>query len=117
MLASVDSHPTPEAVYSSVREDLPNISLATVYKILDVFHRERLVNKVSFQGQTARYDANLSDHHHLVCSQCGNIQDVVEAPLQTRHPIGNDAPGFQVSRLEVIAHGTCADCLKAGNQP
>lgn len=110
MLASTDSHPTPEEVYSEIRRSMPSISLATVYKILDLFHSRGFVRRVSTQGQVARYDANVETHHHLICSNCGRIRDIVlNGDDAARYPIPASA-GFQVSDYEIQFHGTCADC-------
>ena len=109
LLAGVDSHPCPEDVYQRIRTELPGISLATVYKILDLFHRHGFVRRVSTEGQVARYDANVGPHHHLVCSGCGSIQDVEAERLPLKGAHAPD-PGFRVSHLEVLFHGLCADC-------
>lgn len=113
-LAQVDSHPCPEEVYQYIRPELPGISLATVYKILDLFQRNGFVKRVSTGGQVARYDANIAPHHHLVCSQCGDIRDVASGNLPISHTTAPD-PAFQVSHLEVLFHGLCADCAAHAN--
>lgn len=112
MLAATEGHPTPETVYSVIRRRLPSISLATVYKVLDQFHRHGFLHKVSTENQVARYDANLAPHHHLICEGCGKIQDVDPAPAAGDLP----APGvgdFRVVHCEVIFHGLCASCQGA----
>jgi Fur family peroxide stress response transcriptional regulator len=110
MLAGTDAHPTPEAIYSTVRRNLPNVSLATVYKILDQLSAHGLVIKVATSDQAARYDAHTAGHQHTVCSRCGKIEDQELAEL-TR-AVNQSAPpvGFQVSRVDVVIHGLCAEC-------
>jgi Fur family transcriptional regulator, peroxide stress response regulator len=110
MLAHTEAHPTPEDVFAAIRPELPLVSLATVYKILDQFHRAGFVRKVSTEGQAARYDAKTDPHHHLVCTSCGAIYDVdleVEPDLAKTLPVGAD---FQVARYDVIFHGECSTC-------
>jgi Fur family peroxide stress response transcriptional regulator len=110
MLAATEAHPTPEDVFAAIRPELPLVSLATVYKILDQFHRAGFVRKVSTEGQAARYDAKTEPHHHLVCTGCGAIHDVqleVEPDLSKGLPSGAD---FQVARYDVIFHGLCGAC-------
>ena len=110
MLAHTEAHPTPEDVFEAIRPDLPLVSLATVYKILDQFHRAGFVRKVSTEGQAARYDARTDPHHHLVCTGCGAIQDV---QLQHEPDLAGDLPAaadFQVARYDVIFHGLCSAC-------
>jgi Fur family peroxide stress response transcriptional regulator len=113
MLAGTESHPTPEDVFDTIRGNLPLLSLATVYKILDQFQRAGFVRKVSTEGQAARYDANVEPHHHLVCTACGAIQDTrlsLEPDLSRGLPAES---GFSVARYDVIFHGLCGACSTA----
>ena len=111
MLASTERHPTPEEVFSEIRAHIPSISLATVYKVLDQFCQHGFVRKVSTETQVARYDANLSHHHHLLCSSCGTILDVKKEGAVGGLSISAET-GFRVSHYDVIFHGQCAACLK-----
>ncbi len=110
MLAQTEAHPTPEDVFEAIRPELPLVSLATVYKILDQFHRAGFVRKVSTEGQAARYDAKMDPHHHLMCTSCGAIYDV---QLQTEPDLAGTLPAsanFDVARYDVIFHGECGMC-------
>ena len=110
MLATTDAHPTPEEVYSEIRKSAPSISLATVYKILDLFHDRGFIRRVSTQGQVARYDANIDPHHHLICSGCGRIRDISFAQNVPAREALPDSAGFRVSNYEIQFHGLCSDC-------
>ncbi len=112
MLAGTESHPSPEEVYTQIRAQLPSISLATVYKVLDQFHRSGFLRKVSTENQVARYDANMRPHHHLVCDQCGVIQDVDTNgnAAVAKRAMKN---GFKVTRYDLIYHGICPVCQNA----
>ena len=116
MLANTEAHPTPEDVFETIRPELPLVSLATVYKILDQFHRAGFVRRVSTEGQAARYDAKIEPHHHLVCTGCGAIQDVhleAEPDLSKGLPAGAE---FQVARYDVIFHGQCSYCRRKSSR-
>lgn len=110
MLAATDSHPSPEDVYSAIRRDLPSISLATVYKILDLFHKHGFLRRVSTDGQVARYDANVGSHHHLICTSCGKIKDAEVRGCNDLSVTVADQPDFQVGRYDIIFHGLCEAC-------
>lgn len=113
MLASTDSHPTPEDVYSAIRTQLPSLSLGTVYKILDQFHKHGFLRKVSTEGHVARYDANMDSHHHLICSGCGKIQDVhLEQPPMQLPRIAEQGE-FAVKSYDILFHGLCKSCQPA----
>ena len=113
MLAATDSHPSPEEVYTQIRGDLPSISLATVYKVLDLFNRYGFLRKVSTEGQVARYDANVRPHHHQICTSCGQIHDI-EPVISPEQMASTKSNGFKVSHMDIIFHGTCHDCNTTG---
>src|SRR5262249_5877219 len=69
-------HPTAEEVFQAVRRDIPNLSLATVYKTLDTLVASGLVAKLSDAAGTARYDARREDHYHLRCLRTGLVRDL-----------------------------------------
>jgi Fe2+ or Zn2+ uptake regulation protein len=75
-LCSVDTHPTAEDVYLSVRKHLPNISLATVYKALEALVACNLAAKIVSADGPARYDCRTDAHYHLRCLDTGEIRDL-----------------------------------------
>jgi Fur family peroxide stress response transcriptional regulator len=74
-LIKKSNHPDAETVYLSVRERMPNISLDTVYRTLWLLTDIGLINTMGPTHERTRFDANLSQHHHFVCNQCGSIYD------------------------------------------
>ncbi len=102
-------HPSAEEIYQQVRKRFPMISLGTVYKTLERFHEVGLIQKVSPVTEVARYEANVSHHHHLICLECQTIQDFEDPGLDVKVslPEGND---FEVMRRQVILQGYCAHC-------
>jgi Fur family transcriptional regulator, peroxide stress response regulator len=114
VLAATERHPSPEEVYQAVRPELPSISLATVYKVLDLFQRHGFLRKVSTEQQVARYDANVDEHHHLVCDRCGRIQDV-QVPLPEAALSESQSDGFAVSHVDVLFHGLCRECRRTAS--
>src|SRR5689334_769788 len=70
--AVIDSHthPTPEAIYEQVRQRIPSISLATVYKNVKMFLDSGVLKQVTLHHGSLRLESNLTPHHHLVCSSC-----------------------------------------------
>ncbi len=110
--ASTDAHPTPESVYERVRGDIPSISLATVYKNIRTFVDHGLLREVNVLHDSARLDANLENHHHLVCVRCKSVTDIPEDqvhPVQLRGPLPE---GFRLKRSSVELLGICARCAE-----
>ncbi len=112
MLAGTKSHPSPEEVYSVIRETSPSISLATVYKILDLFQIQGFIRRVSTQDQVTRYDANIDRHNHFLCSKCGGIQDVMSNGSGSEAVRLPDSSDFQVTNYEIQFYGLCHNCRK-----
>ncbi len=103
-------HPSPEAIYGKVREKIPSISLATVYKNIRTFLERGMLREVSLHYGSLRVEPNQSPHHHLVCMNCKSIRDLrAEAlePLRLRHKLPR---GFQVKRIAVDILGLCKAC-------
>jgi Fur family peroxide stress response transcriptional regulator len=75
-LRAVDTHPTAEQVFAAVRRQIPNISLATVYKALDALVAAGLAARLCNEDGTARYDGRSEPHYHLRCLQTGQVRDL-----------------------------------------
>jgi len=109
-LRSVTTHPTADEIFTQVREVLPDISLATVYKALEAFVEAGLARKLTLGGGPARYDGRTDDHDHARCLKCGKVRDVVgEHDSGLIRGLRSD-DGFEIIdyRLELI--GYCRDC-------
>lgn len=109
-LINTDAHPTADDVFTSVRHDIPDISLATVYKSLETLVGCGLAVKLTYGDGSARYDGRTDPHHHARCLTCGSVMDV-PGRIDMRAFSGLDAgAGFSVEgyRLELI--GYCARC-------
>lgn len=104
------SHPTAGELYQIVRHSVPRLSLGTVYRNLDILHREGLVKKLEHSGRETRFDAVTENHYHLRCVKCGRIQDVdVPVALRVEGNISS-ASGWEVSEPQVEFPGLCPDC-------
>jgi Fur family transcriptional regulator, peroxide stress response regulator len=75
-LRGVESHPTAEEVYAAVRHDIPNISLATVYKALEALVDCGLASKICNSDGPSRYDYRSDAHYHLRCTKTGQVRDL-----------------------------------------
>lgn len=75
-LCAADIHPTAEQVFLSVRGQLPNISLATVYKALDALVDAGVATRLGNGNGPARYDGRGEAHYHFRCERTGEIVDL-----------------------------------------
>jgi Fe2+ or Zn2+ uptake regulation protein len=119
VVRGTESHPTAERVHAMVRRRLPRVSLGTVYRNLRLLVDEGLVKELP--GPHARFDGNLSEHHHFTCLRCGRIVDVpgtVTEP-QARALCSRVAAeaGLQVSHHRIDFYGRCAECRAGRAKP
>ncbi len=109
-LSGTDRHPTAEEVFHGVREDMPAISLATVYKNLETLVGCGMAIKLSYSDGSARYDGRTDPHHHARCNRCGSVMDV-PGSLPSEMVTDPEAfPGFQVTGYRLEFTGVCAAC-------
>ena len=74
-IETLKNHPTAENVIEYIKANHPNISVGTVYKVLDSLVANALIKKVKTEKGLMRYDSVLSEHHHLYCSETQRIED------------------------------------------
>ena len=79
-LRKVTSHPTADEIYQMVRSRLPNISLGTVYRNLEVLSDSGSIQKIDLDKNRLRYDGNPTEHFHIKCSKCGKVADLHNLP-------------------------------------
>lgn len=105
-----ERHPTAEGVHADIVDDMPTVSLRTVYQTLAELTELGEINKIDLGTGSARFDANVEPHHHLVCDDCGAIRDVIANTTEIRVP-SRQRGGFRVEETEVVFRGRCRDCL------
>lgn len=104
------SHPTADEIFTSVRESIPDISLATVYKALETFVSAGLARKLSLGDGPARFDHRTDDHEHVRCLSCGRVEDVEDLEVSRWFEELEEEAEFEVLdyRLELLGH--CRSC-------
>ena len=103
-------HLTAEQVHDLAREQLPEISKATVYNTLNELVAMGELLEVDVIDGPKRYDPNVTEHHdHLVCDGCQTIRDV---PRSGPPPVAEESSsdGFLVTGVEVTYRGLCSSC-------
>ncbi|MFT3715184.1 MAG: transcriptional repressor [Gordonia sp. (in: high G+C Gram-positive bacteria)] len=120
VLTAVAGHPhaVTEEILDSVHAQAPDVSRQAVYDVLHALTDAGLVRKIQPAGHVARYEARIGDnHHHLVCRECGDVQDVDcsvgHAPCLT--PLTDR--GYQIDEAEVVYWGVCPRCAAAASPP
>jgi Fur family ferric uptake transcriptional regulator len=114
------SHPTADEIFARVRRKMPKISLATVYRNLEMLADRGLIRKLEPGRLQMRFDSETHEHYHLTCMQCGRLEDSVIEPADQALAGLNHAlkytneSGIISHRLEFV--GLCKKCRTTGSQ-
>ena len=109
-LRRVTTHPTADEIFRHVREAIPDISLATVYKALEAFVSAGAAHKLEFGSGPARYDGRTDDHDHTRCLKCGIVRDAVGDRDSEFSPEPMTQDGFRVVSYRLELLGYCPAC-------
>ena len=110
-LRSTDTHPGADWVYEQVKQQVPDISLATVYRNLALFKNQGLIQSVGTVKGIERFDGNTEPHVHFVCTGCGRILDLpeMEVPASLSDQAAQQT-GCQVTGCQLTFSGVCSQC-------
>jgi Fur family transcriptional regulator, peroxide stress response regulator len=106
-IMSLNNHPTAENIIDYIRINHPNISVGTVYKVLDAFVEKELISKVKTEKDIMRYDPLVENHHHIYCSDSDRIDDYIDVELNqilVHYFENKKIPGFTIEdiKLQII---------------
>jgi Fur family transcriptional regulator, stress-responsive regulator len=111
LLYGVDSHPTVESLFEAARVEMPTISRKTVYQTVHDLEAMGEVAVLDVGTGAIRVDPNVEHaHHHLVCTRCGNVRDVLVDVADLRVP-ARYRREFQIEAVEVVFRGRCESCV------
>lgn len=111
VFCEMHNHPSAGMVYEAVREKYPNISRATVYRLLAEAAEEGKIKRLKLTDANDRYDITLKPHYHVVCRGCGAVADVEAEQVDeelSRSAVGCE--GFLVEGCHVEFVGLCEGC-------
>ncbi len=109
-LRETDLHPTAAQTHEALVRELPNLSLGTVYRNLEVLVSEGVIEEVASAGGGVRYDGNSKPHHHFICESCGAIDDLhLQAPPELARKLRR-ARGRTARRIRIDFYGLCESC-------
>jgi len=109
-------HPTAEELHRRVRRRLPNISLGTVYRSLEVLARAGAVRPLYLGARRRRFDGQGEPHYHVRCTACGAIRDVPAGLLPALDAPAEALCGFRITGHRLEFEGLCPRCLAGGQR-
>lgn len=114
LLEREEDHLSAEEVFLLVKEKAPEIGLATVYRTLELLSELKVVDKINFGDGVFRYDLRKEGvehfHHHLVCMECGSVEEIIEDLLSDVEKIVEEQWNFKVKDHRLTFHGICKQC-------
>lgn len=106
-------HPTADVVYQEIRNEIPNISLGTVYRNLAQLSERGEILRLPCDGKVDHFDADTSPHYHFICNQCGCVKDL-ELPYECELD-KNASVEFEgiITKHTLLFEGYCKECAKS----
>ncbi len=112
-LCNTTAHPSAEQLYTQLKPEIPDLSLGTVYRNLNVLMQDGLIITVGNVNGEERYDANTSGHSHFVCTKCGRVDDVfLDLSIDRRYPDVEELTGGKVKGHSLSYFGLCKNCCE-----
>lgn len=110
VLKNTTSHPTADWIYEKVKKEIPNISLGTIYRNLNVLAESGKISVLDYGSSHSRYDGNPDHHYHLRCQKCGGVFDLnIDFDLNLNEQINNNTE-FKAFSHRLEFSGICPNC-------
>ena len=105
-------HPTADAIYASIREEFPNISLGTVYRNLNLLVEVGEIQKLRCGDGADHFDADTRPHYHFMCRECGCIEDLPMEISQEINDLAQEHVHGKIDSHITYFYGVCENCMK-----
>jgi Fur family ferric uptake transcriptional regulator len=100
-------HLSAEEVHSLLNAE-DDIGLATVYRVLSDFEQAQIINRLHFESGKSVYELNRGEHHdHLVCLDCGHVEEFVDSQIERRQQKIANAHGFDLVDHALSLYASC----------
>ncbi len=101
-------HLTAEDIYRSLLQEELDIGLATVYRVLTQFEQAGLLSRSNFESGKAVFELNAGSHHdHLVCLDCGRVEEFFDAEIEGRQQKIAKERGYKLQEHSLALYGVC----------
>ncbi len=108
-LCSRKDHPTADELYLDLKEEMPNLSLGTLYRNLALLTENGTILKFHC-GSSDRFDGNNSLHYHLICECCNRLYDIEHSPLSDLNCMFNKDYKGEIKSHLLVFYGLCEKC-------
>jgi Fur family peroxide stress response transcriptional regulator len=112
VLANTKEHPNAEMIFDQLQASYPTMSLATVYKTIDILSEIGMVQILNAGEDSFRYDADMSPHAHIRCIECGKVDDVFEMDSSKFKAEIETSTKYHLVGQQFYFYGVCPACQK-----
>lgn len=114
VLANTKIHPSAEMIFNELQPHYPTMSLATVYKTVEILREIGLLQVLNAGEDSFRYDADTTMHPHVRCLQCGRVDDLHQIDSsEFVSEVASKTP-YQLTGQQFYFYGICPDCQAHG---
>ncbi len=106
-------HPTAEMLFNELHPSYPTMSLATVYKTIEILAELKLIKILNTGEDSFRYDADTCDHAHIKCLGCKKVEDIMTVKLGNMVADVKKQTGYSIVSQQVYFYGHCPRCNKS----
>jgi Fe2+ or Zn2+ uptake regulation protein len=103
-------HLTADELYEKVRKSMPKISLATVYRNLEILSEAGIIRKLEISGRKKRFDSELEEHDHIYCVRCHRIENLLIDKSGMKISPQDTVKGYTISGCRLEVNGLCPSC-------
>lgn len=110
VLRSTKSHPTADWIYEQAKKQLPDLSLGTVYRNLNLLKNMGEIMELNYGSTYSRFDGNPKNHYHFHCQECGKVYDLDISPELYLDQYAGDIKGHEILSHRLEFYGICNEC-------
>lgn len=107
---ALTTHPTPDEIYEYINKSYPFVSKSTVYRNLNILADKGEILRINIPNAADRYDFNTNVHYHIVCNQCGRVDDIELKEINIVSDKITDSFGYDIEGYTIIFYGYCPEC-------
>ena len=115
MMTATD-HPSAELIHRRLQKKMPTVAIDTVYRTLATFDELGIVKKLHVMGERALFDANLTQHHHFVCTRCKRVEDIYWPEFDESMIPDKAGQIGTIQSRHLELRGICNQCLQDAEQ-
>ena len=109
-------HPTADVLYAKIKTKAPEISLATVYRNLNLLAENGVIKKIEGLDNAAHFDHNMHQHYHLLCTECQQVFDIPADVLPMIDKNVAQKTGMMIESYDISFRGICPKCQNTNSK-